>query len=183
MLGLLAVADNFVNIIFGDKWQQMAVLLVILAPIGLMQSIVTTVGSIYMAKGTTALMLKIGTLNSIVTVLAFIIGLAYGIEGMAIAYAIANLIMLYPNLKMSWRQINLGVFEGLAKLWPFLLSSLLMAVSVYLIGEWLDSQNINKFAVFISQILSGICIYILALYLFYSQNLVGMLNSLRSNSA
>jgi PST family polysaccharide transporter len=182
MLGLLAIADNFVNVIFGDKWQQMAVLLVILVPIGLMQSIVTTVGSIYMAKGTTALMLKIGTLNSFVTVLAFIVGLPYGIEGMAIAYAIANLIMLYPNLKISWRQIDLGVFDGLAKLWPFLFSSLLMAVSVYMIGKWFDSLNMNIYTVFVLQILSGICIYILMLYVFYSQYLLGLLNSLRSKS-
>ncbi|WP_308872828.1 MOP flippase family protein [Thiothrix subterranea] len=102
MMGLLATADNFVALALGDKWSEMALILMILAPIGMIQSVVTTVGSIYTAKGTTGLMFKIGAVNAVVTVLSFIVGLPFGLEGVAISYAIANVLMLYPNLKFSW---------------------------------------------------------------------------------
>ena len=80
MCGLLVVSEPFTTVFFGNKWAGLSSLLVILSPIGMLQSIVTTVGSIYTAKGTTGLMLKIGSINSIITVLSFVIGLPYGVK-------------------------------------------------------------------------------------------------------
>jgi hypothetical protein len=43
-------------------------------------------------------MFKIGVLNEVVTVISFLVGMPFGMEGVATA----NLIMLYPSLKVSW---------------------------------------------------------------------------------
>jgi len=180
MFGLVVTAENFVDVVFGDQWSQMIVLLIILAPIGLMQSIVTTVGSIYLAKGTTSLMFRIGAVSAVVTVLSFIIGIPFGVEGVAIAYAIANLIMLYPNLKISWDQIELGVFEGLAKLAPFFLAATVMAITVYYLGEWIESFNPWQIVTLIIQIIVGIIVYIGLLMTFYRQPVIEMVKGLKA---
>jgi len=174
MFGLFSVAGNFVDVVLGEKWSEMTVLLMILAPIGMVQSIVATVGSIYMAKGTTGLMFKIGALDAAVTVISFFVGIPFGIEGVAIAYAVANLIMLYPNLKLSWDQIELGVFEGLGKLTPFFLISALMAIIVYYLGQGLVSLDIWKLGILAIQIFTGVFVYIALLMLFHRTVVVKM---------
>ncbi|CAG1020387.1 partial Lipopolysaccharide biosynthesis protein WzxC, partial [Methylococcales bacterium] len=61
MLGLMAVSSPFVLVLFGEQWQPVAPLLMIFAPIGAIQSINTTTGSIYQATGRTDWMLYAGT--------------------------------------------------------------------------------------------------------------------------
>src|SRR5438477_12809695 len=51
MLGVTALAEPFVLTLFGAAWKPVIPLLLILAPLGAVQSISTTVGNIYMAKG------------------------------------------------------------------------------------------------------------------------------------
>jgi PST family polysaccharide transporter len=183
MMGLLATANTFVAVAFGDKWIGMATLLMILAPIGMMQSIVTTVGSIYMAKGNTGLMFKIGAVNAVITVLSFIVGLPYGVEGVAIAYALANLIMLYPNLKISWDQMELGVWEGLHKLWPYFLSAGAMAGMVYYAGRILDSADVSIYTILLLQIFLGILIYIGLLMIFYRHHTISLIQELKKRKS
>jgi len=160
MAGLIATADILVDVLFGDKWHVLALLLMILAPVGMMQSVVTTVGSIYMAKGNTKEMFKIGTINAIVTVLFFIAGVPFGVEGVAVSYLVANLIMLYPNLMIAWRQIGLGVGEGLKEILPIFIISLMMGLVVVLFGQILNSHIESKIIKLIILVFGGIVIYI-----------------------
>jgi len=178
MAGLLVVAEPLVMVVFGEKWQGLPVLLMILAPIGMVQSIVTTVGSIYTAKGTTGLMFKIGAVNAIVTVVSFIVGLPYGAEGVAEAYAMANILMLYPNLKIAWNQIGLGVLEGIGKLMPFLVSSVLMATAVHFQGAWLFFYGIKPLYSLFLQISTGMTLYICLLFLFHRRLVWGLLGEI-----
>src|SRR6185295_15034946 len=49
MLGLMSVAQPLVLTLWGDQWTQVVALLLIFAPLGAIQSVATTVGSIYQA--------------------------------------------------------------------------------------------------------------------------------------
>lgn len=171
MTGLLVVAKPLVIVFFGDKWHGLPILLMILAPIGMLQSIVTTVGSIYLTKGTTRLMFKMGLINAAVTVTSFVIGLPYGVEGVAISYAISNIIMLLPNLKFSWDQIELEIFEGLRKLIPYAFMSIIMAILVYFEGQWLLTEGIIPLFILIYQVAFGAAIYIILIYTFFRKEL------------
>jgi len=62
LLGMMALAKPLVFVALGPKWELVVPLLMILSSIGLFQTIGTTVGSIYLAKGRTDLMLKWGLL-------------------------------------------------------------------------------------------------------------------------
>ncbi len=162
MAGLIATADILVNVLFGNKWQGLAIILIILAPVGMIQSIVTTTGSIYMAKGNTKEMFKIGAINSLVTVVSFIVGIPFGVEGVAFSYLIANIIMLYPNLLIAWRQIGLSVKEGLKEMMPIFVISFLMGLIVVLFGQILNSfieyQIIKLIIMVISGLISYLCL-------------------------
>lgn len=166
MTGLIAVADIFVSLLFGEKWMGMSLILIILAPIGMIQSIVSTVGSLYMALGNTNTMFKIGSINALVTVLSFVIGVWFGIEGVAVSYAIANLIMLYPNLYIAWKQINLSMKNGLMLLAPLFIISILMALGVYTLDRFIINIDIQLLRLLLL-ITSGAALYLVLLKLYY----------------
>lgn len=160
MTGLMATADILVDVLFGNKWEGLAVILFILAPVGMMQSIVTTTGSIFMAKGNTKEMFKIGTINSIVTLGALTIGVLFGVEGVAYSYLIANIVMLYPNLLTAWRQIGLSVQEGLKEIMPIFIISFLMGVLVMLFGQILTDFIENQSLKLILMVLCGFVVFL-----------------------
>jgi O-antigen/teichoic acid export membrane protein len=129
MIGLWALAEPFVLTVFGLQWQPVILLLMILAPVGLSQSIGTTVGAIYQAKGRTDWMFRWGIAAGILVMIAFVIGLQWGIVGVATAYAFACFILIYPSFAIPFRLINLRVRDFGIVLWrPFLSSSLMLVV-------------------------------------------------------
>jgi len=167
MSGLIATADIFVEVLFGDKWANLAPILMILAPVGVIQSIGTTNGSIYMAKGSTDLLLRVGVWSTIVTVAFFIGGIFYGVEGVALSYLLSNIILFYPVFKISWSQIELTVWEGLSKVLPILIISSIMGLTVWILGEWLEQFNLYSIIQLIVMVVSGILIYTALIYAIY----------------
>jgi len=167
MFGLIATADIFVSVLFGDKWANLAPILMILAPVGVIQSIGTTNGSIFMAKGNTNLLLRVGIWSTIITIIFFIGGIFYGVEGVAISYLLSNIVLFYPVFKISWGQIELSVSEGIKKIFPILLISSFMGLVVWIFGQWLNQFHINSIIQLMIMVISGKIIYISLIYLKY----------------
>jgi PST family polysaccharide transporter len=138
MLGLMAVAGPLVEVFLGSKWTPVALLLVILAPVGLVQSIGSTVGSIYTAKGRTALMFRVGLAAAVLVVASFVVGLRWGIVGVATSYAIVSLAIALPVLGIATRLVELPVSTVLKTLAPVLGFALLMLVPVALLRLGLE---------------------------------------------
>ena len=159
MSGLFVTADNLVQVLFGDKWKGLEVIIMILAPVGMIRSITTTGGSIFMAKGSTDQLLKIGIISTIVTVLFFAVGILFGIKGVAFSFLLSNILLLYPILKTTWGQIELSVSRGIFEVLPVLLISFTMALSVFFIGKIYDTMLDNTLLRLIVMILSGVVIY------------------------
>ncbi|MHB8168802.1 MAG: MOP flippase family protein [Thermoleophilia bacterium] len=130
MLGLMVLRHSLILVLFGSQWQPVIVLVAILAPIGMIQSIMATVGPLYQAKGRTDLYFGWGVVSSGICVLSFVIGLRWGIVGVASAYAIANILLVYPCFAIPFRLIDLPMRELGFSLWRPLLSSLLMTAVI-----------------------------------------------------
>jgi len=135
MLGLWGVTRPFVLVIFGAQWEPLIALLLIFAPLGMVQSIGTTVGIIYQAKGRTDLLLRWGAAAGVFILAALCLGLQWGIVGVAAAYATASLLLTYANFSIPFKLIGLPVGALLKVLWPPFASSAIMLVSVVLV-QW-----------------------------------------------
>ena len=167
MTGLMATAPLLVDVVFGDKWEGLGLLLVILAPSGLLRSVYATVGTIFMAKGSTDIQLKIGAFNALLTVLGFIIGLQWGIHGVALAYLVVNIIMLYPIFSISWKQIELGFMEGMRVLFPLFSIAAIMGLSIYLLDFTILIHLESKLLRLIALVSIGIGIYLSLIHIKY----------------
>jgi len=167
MLGLLAVSQSFVLTLFGEQWLPIVPLLMFFAPLGALQSITTTVGSIYQATGRTDLLLRWGVGSSIFVMLAFVIGLRWGIVGVASAYTCAYLILLIPWFAFPFRLINLRLLDLVKVLWRSLLCSMVMCFSVMAITTFLPLEW-SRGTILIIMISFGVAEYI-ALTLFFNR--------------
>lgn len=135
MLWITATADILVMSLLGEKWKSIIPLILILAPIGMIQSIYTSAGTIYQAKGRTDIWFKWGIVTGIIFISSFIIGLKWGITGVAVGYLIANLITIYPGLLIPFNLIDLKVKSFLLSFRRTFLISLIMSLFIYIIKK------------------------------------------------
>ena len=137
MTGLFLLAKPFISVTLGPKWQQVALLIQILAPVGAVQSIATTVGLIYQAKGKTDWLFRWGIFSVSVIIIAFIIGIQYGIVGVATAYGIIIFMITYPNFAIPFRLIELQFTDLLQVLKIHILNSAIMATAILIVWRLL----------------------------------------------
>ncbi len=159
MMGLWVISQPFILAFFGEKWRPVILLIEIFAPVGLVQSIGTTVGAIYQAKARTDWMFRWGLGSGMFVVTAFIIGLRWGIVGVAAAYAIVTFIILYPSFTIPFRLIGLKFFQMLIVLAPSLFNSSLMLLAILMLKMTLFTSLSNT-SVLILSLIIGSAIYV-----------------------
>ena len=131
MLGIVAVADPLVKVVFGEQWVGMTIALQILAPVGITQSLVGTTYWIFMSQGHTVRMLRWELFNLFGVVLALFVGITIGnIEAVAGAYLVVNVILLFVSIKIAGDLIDLQVSKFVSQLGSTILVSGIMCLFV-----------------------------------------------------
>lgn len=141
MMGLYIVSEDFVTVVFGEKWLEMVPVLQVLCFVGMFKSVATTVGTIYLSMARTRAMLYISLVGMPLSVAAFVIGLPWGIVGVASGYAVTSLLLLYVYLAIAFRTVHLRFSEFHASLIRPLTASLVMTTAVWLSHAWLLKQT------------------------------------------
>lgn len=163
MMGLLIVSHDFILIVFGEKWLPMETVLRIFCAIGLLQSIGTTVGTIYLSTGRTRLMLRVSMYSTPLVVGSFAAGLPWGIEGVAIAYGLMTGILFFVLMYIALGLIGLRLSDAFVALRSTILSTLVMALFVLSSQQILAAEMpLMRFA---SSISIGILTYAVASFL------------------
>jgi O-antigen/teichoic acid export membrane protein len=183
MLGLAVVAQRFVLTVFGDKWEPVIGLLVIFAPLGAIQSVATTVGSIYQARGRTDWLLRWELVAGTLIVLSFVIGLNWGVLGVAAAYGIVFMLLVYPSFAISFSLIDLRVRQLTDVLWRTLICSLLMAAVVFFVSytiPWDGSAGWPMlWLVLLIQVALGVICYLTFTWMFNREQMMTLWLMLR----
>jgi O-antigen/teichoic acid export membrane protein len=140
MLGLVAVPDLFIVTLFGEAWRPAAPLLAILAPLGALQSIGTTVGSIYQAKGRTDVLFRWSLVVTPFIVCSFAIGLPWGVVGVASSYAIVAGLLQFPTFYVAFRLIKLSMLDFAQSIFPALACATAMLLVVLAVRGYFVSN-------------------------------------------
>jgi len=160
MMGLLLLAPQFIMVVFGPQWGRSIFLVQILALVGLVQSIVTTIGWIYNSQGRTDIQLRWGIFATIIVTAAFIIGLHWNLEGVVIAYAIAQIILLYPALAIPFKIINLKVGYFVKRFKTIFLATAEMGGIIFIISFFMKNiLGASDIVILILTTLIGIVTY------------------------
>ncbi|MBM3126039.1 MAG: MOP flippase family protein [Chloroflexi bacterium] len=140
MTTFLVLSRPFVMTVFGEKWTPVIVLIEIFAPVGLIQSLGTTVGVIYQVTGKTDLMFRWGVASGIVVVTSFLIGLKWGIIGVASAYALVVLALAYPNFLFPFNLIELKFMQLFVEIRKPFINSLVLLVIILCVRSILEER-------------------------------------------
>ena len=158
MLGLLVVADSFVLTLYGPKWAAVIPVLQVLCIVGLVQSIVSTTGWIYTSQGHTDWQLWWTIGAGALTFAAFMIGVQWGVIGVAVAYAIRVYSTLYFALAIPGRLIDITFFEVVRAVAGIFGCAASMALLVWAVG-WLLPADWPPWAYLAVQVLVGAVVY------------------------
>jgi PST family polysaccharide transporter len=113
-IALAVVSSNdLIRLVLGPHWKAVGPIFRILAIAALPQPLLTTVGWIYLALGRTKEMAQWGMLVFPALILSFIVGLPWGIRGVATAYAATMLLLSYPCVRLATRYTQISVRDVL----------------------------------------------------------------------
>jgi len=167
MLGLWVVSDVFVRVMLGVKWLGVIPFLEVFSLLGLVQSVATTTGWIYLSQGRADLQLRFMVVASAMIIGSIIIGILLGSSmAVAVSYAFTSGILLfYPCFAIPGRLINMTVAEVLRKLSGILACAIFMAAVVWYVGRLLP-ESLNVLVKLIIQVLAGGLIYLVLIEVF-----------------
>lgn len=165
MMGLFVMVEPFVLAIFGQHWAAMIPILKILCLLGMTQSIGTLNGNLYLSQGRADLQFKVGLFLKANIIFGIVIGLRWGIIGVASCYAIASLINFYPAFFYAGRLVNIRCSELLRNLSSVFICAIIMGAAVWALGSVLPSTW-PHWAYLGIQVPFGIITYILLIHFF-----------------
>ncbi|WP_142825935.1 lipopolysaccharide biosynthesis protein [Planococcus soli] len=159
MVGVAAVADPLIYLIFGEKWMTMVPYFQLLCIAGMLYPIHALNLNILQVKGRSDLFLYLEIIKTIVpTVLILIvIWMDWGITILVVTIVLDSYISLFINIYFSGREISYGVKEQIVDLLPIYAISMGMGLVVYGIEKLLPFPELLTL---ILQIAIGAAIYI-----------------------
>lgn len=159
LCGLVVVAPDLVPVVFGDRWDDAVPLIQVLAWVGLLQSLQTLNTEILTARDRTSTVFRFSVIFFCAHITAFIVGLHWGVTGVAVAYAISSTLvepvftwMTARSLKMSmWTVVR--SFAGVAQ------AAVVMAAVSWEVRELLVGAGVGQFARLVLVVIAGVAVY------------------------
>ncbi|GEC79215.1 MOP flippase family protein [Flavobacterium aquatile] len=171
MIGLSLVSMEFVLLFFGNKWSAMIPILSILSGLGAIQSIVSLNGLIYNSLGKVNIAFKVSIFSNIVLIIAFTIGVNYGIIGVSYSYLIASALLFIPIYKMAIKQLNVTLKEVFFVLKGVIIATSIMAIILFLFNSF---SNLSLLIGFVVKIAIGFIVYFSVLVLLERKLLINL---------
>ncbi|MEO1128604.1 MAG: lipopolysaccharide biosynthesis protein [Planctomycetota bacterium] len=129
-LGMLVVTPDFVLTLFGERWTPSIPLMQILCLGMLLPAVTHFTGPVIMACGRPSWLLSIKMVGLVVRVAAFLIGVRWGLIGIAVALVSARYVMLPVSLTLAMRLTNLRAARLRRRLAGPLIAALGMSAAV-----------------------------------------------------
>lgn len=178
MMGLAALANPVITLLFGEKWIPSAVLLQILC-IGLMFDPVCNINlNLLLVKGRSDLFLKLEIIKKTIAITILIASLPFGLLGICTGRVLYGVIATLLNMTYTNRFIDLSMWKQIKLLLPSLSFSLIMAAGAYVIT--LTSLNcISQLVVGISV---GLILYLIPAWIFKVDALKYIIKALKEKT-
>lgn len=162
MLGLTVVAPDFVRVVLGDTWEDAIPVIQVLAWVGFLQSLSRLNTSVQQARDRTDVMLRWSALITVSNLVAFAIGLEWGIVGVAVGYAISNTLLQPVNAWQTGRLIGISLRQLVRSLAGVIQATALMLAAIVPLQLVLVQQGVPAAARLAAVALVGGAIYLAA---------------------
>lgn len=165
MTGIAVLSHPLINIVFGSQWIISAEILKWLAPTAIIQSILSTTGSVFSAKGRTDVLMRLGVLGTILQFGSFLIGVNFTITTFAFFYLVANILNFIPVMLSLMYILSGSLWVFIRGILPILFSTLIMLFILKIIDfSFYNFSRIDSYSKLIIITIVGIIFYTLALF-------------------
>jgi O-antigen/teichoic acid export membrane protein len=159
LLGLAAVAPGLVPLLWGHQWTSTVILLQILCFAGIPQCVAGSVGWLFQSQGATGKMFKVGLATFAPGILALVIGLHWGSEGVAIGVLVRSWLSVIPTLSYACRLIELRALVVVRDSLPTVLTAGALFAAVWFVPQLTGWSRFAPSTVG-AQVLLGVVIYV-----------------------
>lgn len=160
MIGLFVLAPPLVLGVLGEKWRPIIPLVMAFSFLGILRAVARITGNIYLAKGRSDLLLRYQLVAGMFIVGSLFCGLFWwGLLGIAIAYCIISVPLVYYYIFLAFRLINLRFVELLTALRPYAAASLIMAGFIFGSRLFLEGRGVRPLWVLSICVFIGIFVY------------------------
>jgi len=111
LAGLAVVAPDFIEVVLGPKWHSAARVIQVLAWVGMLQSLQSLNSSVLQARNRTQDLLRYAVIVTTASFTAFVIGLHWGLIGVAVAYAASSTLVEPYYTWLTARALGVSVLE------------------------------------------------------------------------
>lgn len=158
MAGMFAVSDAFILGILGSHWAELVPVFQIFCFAGIINSIATVSGAIYLSQGASKLQFKVNLVTRPLLILCVVAGIPWGVIGVSIGFVTAAWISGVYSMMKAWLLIDLSYKDVFRDVLSSLTLSLLMGMIVYILGGFLRG-HFSSVEVFGMQSIAGVIIY------------------------
>lgn len=179
--GLFMVSPEFVVLVLGEKWSPAVLPLQILCIAGAVRSVATTTGSILLPKGRADIGFKWNLITLILLTIGVLMGVSYGIVGVAIAVTVIVIFMYTIIQIITNRLIGLDSISYLGAIYPATMGSILMMAVIGLF-KWISFSiyELDTILILVGSIISGGITYLITLRLVYKDIIVDIKELLKN---
>ena len=179
MLGLVVVAPDFVDVVLGERWHEATPVIRILAFATLAYSFTAVAARTLVALDRARLVFWFGLANAALTISAFVVGLQWGIVGVAACFTAVTVPVQAAIVVLLGRVIHVPVRRFAGAVASVVGASLLMFVVCWGIREGLIQLGVGEGLRLVIVIIVGIAVYVPATF-WLSPDIVVELRALRS---
>ena len=130
-VGLACIAQPLVPMVVGDGWPDLPLLVAIMAPAGAIQAVSGLSSRVFTARGLTHWTMRWDAAQAVVFVTAFLVGVRWGVIGVAIGYAVAALLVAPVVTSVACRLIGLRYRAYLRAMAPAMVAALLTVATAF----------------------------------------------------
>ncbi len=119
MILLFLLSPELVRVVWGQKWEPVVMLIRIFCFCGMVQSLGTNIGNILLSQGRADLQLKLQIFGTIIVVVSVLLGLNWGIIGVAICYTGQSILWVHYTfyfvnnlLKLPYKSFYMSFYES-----------------------------------------------------------------------
>jgi O-antigen/teichoic acid export membrane protein len=157
--GLIIAAPDLIPLVFGQKWHDAVPIVQILSWVGIVFCLQTLNDSVLQARGAVTLYFRFQALAFAINLAAFVIGLEWGVVGVAAAFAVSSTLLFVVYAVVTARVAQLDLQElarGLAGIFVALVG---MATAALLVRNVLRQEDASHLIRLIATVAAGVVAY------------------------